>query len=55
MSLAPLWESLLPVGRDERSGGYRRYSFTEAELGCRSWFRAAAELVGIGHEEDTPR
>ena len=42
MSLARLWESLLPIGRDDPAGGYRRYAFTEAEMACRSWFRAAA-------------
>lgn len=34
----PLWQSLLPIGRDPGSGGYRRYSFTEADLRCREWF-----------------
>jgi beta-ureidopropionase / N-carbamoyl-L-amino-acid hydrolase len=44
MAFAELWESLLPLGRDPGTGGYRRYSFTEAELACREWFaRAAAE------------
>jgi N-carbamoyl-L-amino-acid hydrolase len=42
MSFARLWETLLPIGRDDRTGGYRRYSWTEAELACRAWFRAAA-------------
>jgi N-carbamoyl-L-amino-acid hydrolase len=42
MSLPRLWESLLPLGRDDRTGGYRRYSWTEADLACRGWFRAAA-------------
>jgi N-carbamoyl-L-amino-acid hydrolase len=42
MTFARLWESLLPIGRDDRTGGYRRYSWTEADLACRAWFRAAA-------------
>ncbi|HEY3951807.1 MAG TPA: allantoate amidohydrolase [Streptosporangiaceae bacterium] len=42
MSFAGLWESLLPLGRDERTGGYRRYSWTEADRQCRAWFAAAA-------------
>jgi N-carbamoyl-L-amino-acid hydrolase len=42
MSFAGLWESLLPIGRDDRTGGYRRYSWTDADLDCRAWFRAAA-------------
>jgi N-carbamoyl-L-amino-acid hydrolase len=42
MSFARLWESLLPVGQDERTGGYRRYTWTEADLDCRAWFCTAA-------------
>lgn len=42
MSFAELWESLLPVGRDERTGGYRRFSWTPADADCRAWFLAAA-------------
>ena len=30
MTFAELWEQLLPVGRDEVTGGYRRYSWTQA-------------------------
>jgi beta-ureidopropionase / N-carbamoyl-L-amino-acid hydrolase len=44
MAFDELWEGLLPLGRDPETGGYRRYSFTEADLACREWFtRAAAE------------
>jgi N-carbamoyl-L-amino-acid hydrolase len=52
MSLARLWESLLPLGRDDPAGGYRRFSFTEAELACRSWFRAAAADRGLAVSAD---
>lgn len=38
----PLWESLLPLGRDATTGGYRRYSFTETDAACRNWFQTAA-------------
>jgi N-carbamoyl-L-amino-acid hydrolase len=41
-TFAALWESLLPVGRDPASGGYRRFSWTQADLDCRAWFEAAA-------------
>jgi N-carbamoyl-L-amino-acid hydrolase len=41
------WESLLPVGRDAGSGGYRRYSWTEADAGCRAWFARTATSVGL--------
>jgi N-carbamoyl-L-amino-acid hydrolase len=35
---AALWRSLAPIGRDATSGGYLRYSWSEAELACREWF-----------------
>ena len=44
MSFGALWESLLPIGRDGLSGGYRRFSWTPEDAACRAWFtRAAAE------------
>jgi N-carbamoyl-L-amino-acid hydrolase len=44
VSFAALWESLLPIGRDAGTGGYRRYSWTPADAECRRWFfEAAAE------------
>jgi N-carbamoyl-L-amino-acid hydrolase len=42
MSFARLWESLLPIGRNEQTGGYRRFSWTPADTECRAWFCAAA-------------
>ncbi len=48
----PLWQSLLPLGRNEQTGGYRRYAFTPAELSCRDWFRQAAEQRGLRLETD---
>jgi beta-ureidopropionase / N-carbamoyl-L-amino-acid hydrolase len=47
VSFAELWESLLPIGRDPETGGYRRYSFTGADLACREWFAAAAAHRGM--------
>jgi beta-ureidopropionase / N-carbamoyl-L-amino-acid hydrolase len=47
MGFAELWESLLPLGRDPDTGGYRRYSFTEADLACREWFTSAAAQRGM--------
>jgi beta-ureidopropionase / N-carbamoyl-L-amino-acid hydrolase len=43
MSFAALWESLLPVGMDGGTGGYRRFSWTPADAECRRWFIKAAE------------
>ena len=34
----PLWQSLLPVGRSDETGGYNRFSFTPAGTACRTWF-----------------
>jgi beta-ureidopropionase / N-carbamoyl-L-amino-acid hydrolase len=42
VSFAGLWESLLPVGRDGASGGYRRFSWTPEDAACRAWFTQAA-------------
>jgi len=28
----PLWQSLLPIGRSDETGGYRRFSFTPADM-----------------------
>ena len=42
MSFAELWDSLLDIGRDAATGGYRRYSFTEADAACRGWFMKTA-------------
>ena len=39
---SPLWQSLLPLGRSDVTGGYRRYSFTDADRACRDWFRREA-------------
>jgi N-carbamoyl-L-amino-acid hydrolase len=52
VSFAELWESLLPVGRDAGTGGYRRYSWTAADLACRDWFWAAAAERGLSAECD---
>jgi N-carbamoyl-L-amino-acid hydrolase len=55
VSFAALWESLLPLGRDGGTGGYRRFSWTAADAECRRWFldnaaerhlRAAADRNG---------
>jgi N-carbamoyl-L-amino-acid hydrolase len=42
MSFAGLWDSLLPIGRDDSTGGYRRFSWTPVDQQCRVWFTAAA-------------
>ena len=52
VSFAELWAELLPLGRDERSGGYRRYSWTESDAACRGWFAATAARLGLLAECD---
>ena len=47
MSFAGLWDSLLPVGRDGASGGYRRFSWTPEDAACRAWFTQAAAERGL--------
>ena len=47
MSFAELWDELLPIGRDEQTGGYRRYSWTEPDAGCRVWFARTATDLGL--------
>ncbi len=47
MTFADLWRDLEPLGRDERTGGYRRYSWTPADAQCRAWFTRQAEKRGL--------
>jgi N-carbamoyl-L-amino-acid hydrolase len=52
MSFAELWRELEPLGRDTRTGGYRRYSWTDADASCRAWFTGQAEKRGLTVEPD---
>jgi N-carbamoyl-L-amino-acid hydrolase len=52
VTFAELWESLLPLGRDAGTGGYRRYSFTDADLACRQWFFKASAERGLRADAD---
>lgn len=52
MSFTDLWESLLPVGLDSGTGGYRRFSWTAADAECRAWFRRAAAERGLRADTD---
>jgi beta-ureidopropionase / N-carbamoyl-L-amino-acid hydrolase len=47
MTFAELWGELLPAGLDEQTGGYRRYSWTEADAACRGWFARTATRLGL--------
>ncbi|WP_099024923.1 allantoate amidohydrolase [Mycolicibacterium palauense] len=47
-----LWESLLDVGRDRSSGGYRRFAWTAADFTLREWFTGEAQRRSMSVEED---
>ncbi|MFC7220705.1 allantoate amidohydrolase [Streptomyces polyrhachis] len=47
-----MWRSLLPIGRNAASGGYRRHAWTGADADCRLWFQAQAEARGLDYEVD---
>lgn len=51
-SFASLWTSLLPIGRDRTTSGYRRFAWTDADMQCREWFRDQAESRGLDVEQD---
>ncbi|HEX6577045.1 MAG TPA: allantoate amidohydrolase [Jiangellaceae bacterium] len=52
MSFDALWESLLPIGREPSTGGYRRSAWSAADLECRAWFVDAAVQRGLDVETD---
>jgi beta-ureidopropionase / N-carbamoyl-L-amino-acid hydrolase len=52
MPFADLWRDLEPLGRDPETGGYRRYSWTEADARCRAWFTREAQRRGLTVEPD---
>ncbi len=52
MSFDSLWASLRDVGRDARSGGYRRFAWTTVDLTLREWFTGEAQGRGLSVEED---
>lgn len=41
------WEALAPVGRDPRTGGYRRYAWTREDAALREWFAGEAAARGL--------
>jgi len=49
---ASTWASLADVGRDRRSGGYRRFAWTPADLELREWFTDQAAQRGMATEQD---
>jgi beta-ureidopropionase / N-carbamoyl-L-amino-acid hydrolase len=47
VSFAELWRELEPLGRDPGTGGYRRYSWTQADAEGRAWFTHHATRLGL--------
>ncbi|MHA6760431.1 allantoate amidohydrolase [Streptacidiphilus sp. PAMC 29251] len=47
-----MWSELLPVGRFDASGGYRRHAWTTADAECRAWFEQQAADRGLTYELD---
>ncbi|HKV18900.1 MAG TPA: allantoate amidohydrolase [Mycobacterium sp.] len=47
-----LWESILDVGREPATGGYRRFAWNTADLTLREWFTGEADRRGMTVEED---
>ncbi|RJL20715.1 allantoate amidohydrolase [Bailinhaonella thermotolerans] len=47
-----MWADLRPIGRDARTGGYRRFAWTGADADCRAWFRDQARARGLAFEVD---
>jgi N-carbamoyl-L-amino-acid hydrolase len=42
-----MWADLAPIGRDGRSGGYRRFAWTRADATLREWFAGEASARGL--------
>lgn len=47
-----MWANLLPVGRDGRSGGYRRFAWTREDHTLREWFAQECAARGLDLVED---
>ncbi len=47
-----MWRDLAVIGRDARTGGYRRPGWSEAEQDCRRWFLEQAGARGLAVETD---
>ena len=47
-----LWPTILEVGRNAGTGGYRRFAWSDADLTLREWFTGCAESRGMDVEVD---
>ncbi|HET6876419.1 MAG TPA: allantoate amidohydrolase [Jatrophihabitans sp.] len=46
-SFDAMWDALAPVGRDPRTGGYRRFAWTREDAALREWFAGEAAARGM--------
>jgi len=51
-SFEAMWSALEPIGRDGRTGGYRRYAWTPEDATLREWFAGEAAARGLAVVED---
>jgi N-carbamoyl-L-amino-acid hydrolase len=47
MTFDRMWDDLAPVGRDGRTGGYRRFAWTAEDATLREWFAGEAAARGL--------
>jgi N-carbamoyl-L-amino-acid hydrolase len=47
VSIDSMWSDLTEVGRNDRTGGYRRFAWTDVDLTLREWFAGEAERRGL--------
>ena len=47
-----MWDDLLPIGRDTRTGGYRRFAWTREDHTMREWFAQECQARGLDLVED---
>ncbi|MEV0672776.1 allantoate amidohydrolase [Mycobacterium sp. NPDC050441] len=47
-----LWPTILDVGRNSGTGGYRRFAWSDADMTLREWFVGEADRRGMGVEVD---
>lgn len=52
MSFESMWAALEPVGRDGRTGGYRRFAWTAVDHTLREWFAGECAARGLDLSED---
>src|ERR1700733_1031198 len=46
-SFSQMWAALEPIGRSAKTGGYRRFAWTDVDRVLREWFAGEAERRGL--------